>query len=119
VQHFGEVLQEAIHQRGWSLRQAAPRLGVSHSLLGMITAGRRRPPLDRLMAWKAALALKSPGFERLLESALLAHGCADLARLFHQLAEDSRALRRRSRATTRFPAEALREPRPRVAEHDP
>jgi len=77
---FASALQAAISARGWSLRQAGAKLGVSASLLGMLTSGRRRPPLDRLWSWKVPLGLDAATFEDLLELALISHGCPDLAR---------------------------------------
>jgi transcriptional regulator with XRE-family HTH domain len=106
---FGGALQDLFSSRGWSLREAGSRLGVSASLLGMITAGRRRPPLDRLDHWRAALGLDQDAFARLFELALHAHGCPALARLVKTLSEDSASYQRR-----RAPARV----RLRVAEDD-
>jgi len=77
---FASALQAAITARGWSLRQAGTKLGVSSSLLGMVTSGRRRPPLDRLWSWKGPLGLDAAAFQELLELALISHGCPDLSR---------------------------------------
>lgn len=88
---FGRVLRQAILSRGWSLRAAAAPLGVSHSLLGMIVAGRRRPPLDRLVAWRVPLQLDDAAFERFVEAALSAHAGPSLARWLRQLDERARA----------------------------
>jgi len=82
---FASALQAAISARGWSLRQAGIRLGVSASLLGMLTSGRRRAPLDRLWSWKAPLGLDAAAFEELVELALISHGCADLSRYLRTL----------------------------------
>jgi hypothetical protein len=97
VATFGRVLAQAIAAREWALRDAAQRLGVSHSLLGMIIAGTRRPPLDRIVAWRGPLKLERHELERFVELALIAHGCRDLARMVRELVDEAQAYRPRTR----------------------
>jgi transcriptional regulator with XRE-family HTH domain len=68
---FGEYLYEAIKRKGVSLREFAPRLGVTHSMLSQIKSGQVRVPPERHEQWADALELQGDEREFFLDLAAL------------------------------------------------
>jgi transcriptional regulator with XRE-family HTH domain len=106
---FAELLYALIERRGWSIREFASRAKTQHTVLSLIKAGTRPPPLKHMERWATVLGLDGKDREYFLDLAALAC-CPDrVLRMFEpghpahdviRMAIENDLLRRRYAAET-------------------
>lgn len=82
---FGQLLYTCIGRQGLSANEFAQRVEMSSGFISGVYSGNKRPPLDRIPDWAAALKLRGSERNRFVLRAHLEHASPTLRKTFDQL----------------------------------